>query len=139
MCAVFELNGKVSKPGQEILARAKEGLIQHVWAGFARSEILDWWERHGGVELDIFVSRFAERSERSRKLVWADAPAGRVIRGLLVPDPVCPLVKIVTRASTPAEYSQFEHPRMPLLGAPLFGEIPTVLPQRTEQQPDLFG
>lgn len=136
MCAIYEFKGRASKPGQEITARDESGLIQKVWAGFARNEILEWWRRKGGVELDIFASRFAERSDLNRKLIWDDVPEGQVIRGLLVKDGVHPLIKVVTRASTPEEFARFEHPRMPVLEPPLYGAIPADLP--ASAQAELF-
>ena len=138
MCATFEYNGKSSRPGKAILARSSSGLIENVWAGFARNEILDWWRRKGAVELDIFATRFAERSDLSRKLIWDDVPEGYVLRGLLIPEPVHPLIKIVTRASTPEELDRFEHPRVPVLEAPLFGAIPADLPISDSGQAELF-
>lgn len=138
MCATFEYNGKSSRPGKAILARSSSGLIENVWAGFARDEILDWWRRKGALEVDVFATRFAERSDVSRKLIWDDVPEGCVIRGLLIPEAVHPLIKIVTRASTPEELIRFEHPRMPLLQAPLFGPIPADLPSIGSGQGELF-
>ena len=58
-------------------------MARFVWAGFARAEILDWWQRKGGVLLDIHADRFAERSDKSRKLIWDSVPRDFVIRGLM--------------------------------------------------------
>jgi len=138
MCATFEYNGKSSRPGKAIIARSSSGLIETVWAGFARDEILDWWRRKGAVELDLFATRFAERSDLSRKLIWDDVPEGLVIRGLLIPEPVHPLIKVLTRASSPEELIRFEHPRMPVLGKPLYGPIPKELPESGAEQAELF-
>jgi len=138
MCAAFEYNGKSSRPSKTILARSKKGFIENVWAGFARVEILNWWHKQGAEELDIFATRFAERSKTSGKLIWADVPRGLVIRGLLVPEQNHQLIKIVTRASDPEELLQFDHPRMPVLEEPRFGAIPAHLPGLGNPQTELF-
>ena len=49
MCAPFQIKKQVMKPGKEITAVAESGIVRHAWAGFARSEILDWWQRKGGI------------------------------------------------------------------------------------------
>ncbi len=77
--------------------------MRHVWAGFARVEILDWWKHKGGILLDIYADRFAERSDQTRKLIWDDVPTGLAIRGLLDREFGELLIKVVTRASTPDE------------------------------------
>ena len=135
MCAAYEYKGVGFRPGREVSAAGPQGLCRAPWAGFARSEILDWWRSKGGLLLDIPATRFAERSERSGKLIWDDVPEGLVIRGLLDHQTRLPLIKVVTRSSTPAEMEQFQHPRMPLLEGPLFPgvEIPA------GPQDDLFG
>jgi len=138
MCATFEYNGKSSRPSKTILARSKKGFVENVWAGFARVEILDWWRKQGAEELDIFATRFAERSKTTGKLIWDDVPSGLVIRALLVPEQNHQLIKIVTRASNPEELLQFDHPRMPLLEGPLFGPIPANLPVIGNSQAELF-
>ncbi len=120
MCAAFEFQGRGFQPGKIVAGADKQGVVRHVWAGFARGEILDWWQRKGGVLLDIPASRFAERSEITGKLVWGDVPDGMVLRGLLDIQTSTPLVKIVTRAASKEEAAQFQHPRMPLLEKPLF-------------------
>ncbi|MFZ0616202.1 MAG: hypothetical protein WAN16_07105 [Chthoniobacterales bacterium] len=120
MCATFEIQGRAFRPGREVLARAKEGLVRPVWAGFARSEILGWWERRGGELLDIPAERFAERSDQTRRLVWDDVPGGLVLRGVMERGEGSPLVRIVTRAATEAEVMRFQHPRMPLLERALY-------------------
>jgi hypothetical protein len=124
MCATFEIQGRVFRPGREVLARSRQGLVRSVWAGFARNESLDWWLRRGGVLLDVPADRFAERSDLTRRLVWDNVPGQLVIRGLLDMQATHPLLKVVTRASTRGELERFQHPRMPLLAAPLFGPIP---------------
>jgi hypothetical protein len=111
----------------------ERGSFRHAWAGFARSEILAWWQRRGGILTDIPAERFAERSEVTGKLIWDDVKKGLVIRGLV--DTQEPLIKVVTRASTPAELERFHHPRMPLLEVPLLDPVP---PGIDEDEPDLF-
>jgi hypothetical protein len=130
MCAAFERKGCGYKPGRLVEAIGANGLVQNVWAGFARREILDWWRSQGGELLDIPADRFAERSEETGRLVWDDVPEGLVLRGLLDRRKKEPLVKIVTRAATEEERRHFQHPRMPALERPLFA--PCELPARAE-------
>jgi hypothetical protein len=104
----------------EVVARAKEGVVRPVWAGFARSEILGWWQHRGGELLDIPAERFAERSDQTRRLVWDDVPEGLVLRGVMERGEGSPLLRIVTRAATGAEVMRFQHPRMPLLERPFY-------------------
>ncbi len=47
MCATFQFRGKTYKPGSEVTGSGVRGIVRHVWAGFARSEILSWWQRRG--------------------------------------------------------------------------------------------
>lgn len=135
MCAAYEFKGKGFRPGREVPAIRERGVFRAAWAGFARNEILDWWQKKGGVLLDLPATRFAERSEITGKLIWDDVPEGFVIRGLLDQQTKHLLVKVVTRASTPTEMERFQHPRMPLLDRPLFGPC-EILP---EPQDDLFA
>lgn len=121
MCATFEFRGRIFKPGREVIARSREGIVRPVWAGFARHEILHWWERKGGVLLDLPAARFAERSDESRKLVWDDVPVGLVLRGVMERRNSTPIVRIVTREATPPEALRFGHHRMPILEDPLHG------------------
>ncbi len=137
MCATFQLKGKTYKPGSEIRASGGSGVVRHPWAGFARSEILSWWQRRGAVLIDIPADRFAERSELTGKLVWADVNEGLVIRGLLDLQTSRPLIKVVTRASDPEELEQFQHPRMPLLEPALFAPLPPA--EEKDEEPGLFS
>lgn len=137
MCATFQFKGKSFKPGQEVTGSGERGVVRHVWAGFARHEILDWWQKKGAALIDLPATRFAERSEVTGKLVWEDVAEGLVIRGLVDTQTPQPLIKVVTRASTPPELERFQHPRMPLLAAPLFGPLPLEMDE--ESDPDLFG
>ncbi len=140
MCAALELSDTHLRPGKIVPAWGRLGVVRLVWAGFARSESLGWWKRQGGELLDVPAHRFAERSDRDRQLRWDALPAGLVVRGLLDPHDGQPLLKIVTRASTAEELARFEHPRMPLLEAPLFSsEIIVPLPDPTRaRQGELF-
>ena len=117
------------------MAVAESGIVRHIWAGFARPEISDWWQRKGGVLLDIYAERFAERSDKTGKLIWDEVPSGFVIRGLLNRQSGELLIKIMTRASTPEENQKFQHPRMPVLEAPLY---PYVEMPDTPDTPELF-
>ena len=130
MCATFEICGKIYKLG-------KGGGVRHVWAGFARSEILAWWQKKGAVLIDIPATRFAERSEVTGKLNWDDVDGELVIRGLVDVQTARPLIKVVTRASSPEELERFQHPRMPLMEGPLFCPVPPGA--YDEGEPDLFG
>ena len=134
MCAAYEFKGSGFRPGREIPAVGAQGICRATWAGFARNEILDWWRKKGGDLLDIPATRFAERSDTTGNLIWDNVPEGFVIRGVLDHQTRHPLIKVVTRASTPAEMEKFQHPRMPLLESPLFPgiEIPA------NPQADLF-
>jgi len=120
MCATFEIQGRVFRPGRQVVARAKDGVVRPVWAGFARNEILGWWESRGAELLDIPAERFAERSDQTRRLVWDDVPRGLVLRGVMERVKGSPLLRIVTRAATEAEVMRFQHPRMPLLERALY-------------------
>ena len=61
---------------------------------------------------------------------------GFVIRGLVDIQTQQPLIKVVTRASSPSEIDRFQHPRMPLLEVPRFAPLPLGM---DENEPDLFG
>ncbi len=113
MCARFELNDTRLMPGKSIGVWLGPGRgDRFVWAGFARRESLGWWKRKGGELVDVPASRYAERSRKDGRLVWADLTAGHVIRGLVDPNDGKPLVKIVTRACEPEEAAFFGHDRI---------------------------
>lgn len=135
MCATFQFKKQVFKPGKEVVAVAESGIVRHILAGFARAEIMDWWQRKGGVLLDIYADRFAERSDNTGKLIWDAVPSRFVIRGLLDRQSGEPLIKIVTRASASEEIHRFQHPRMPVLEEPLF---PRIEMPGTPDVPELF-
>ena len=126
MCAAFQFKIQGFKPGREVVGRSETGIVRHPWAGFARVEILAWWQRKGGQLLDIYADRFAERSDITGQLIWDDVPRDFVIRGLLDHQSGRPLVKIVTRQSTREERVRFQHPRMPVMETPLFGDMPAI-------------
>lgn len=129
MCAVFKVQGKTFRPGREVPAVGPDGPIHRIWAGFARSEILNWWIQRGGILLDIPAEEFAERSDRSGELVWDELPSGLVIRAILDRQTAHELVKIVTRESAPAELERFQHNRMPVLEKPLHAAAPVTFPE----------
>jgi len=120
MCAAFQFKKQVFKPGKEIGAVGATGIVRHPWAGFARVEIINWWQRQGGLLLDIYADRFAERSDKTGQLIWEAVPRDFVIRGLVDQQTGQPCIKIVTRASTDDEFLRFQHPRMPVFDEPLF-------------------
>ena len=137
MCATYQFRGKTYKPGQEVAGSGERGIVRHAWAGFARNEILSWWQKRGAVLIDIPAERFAERSGVTGKLIWDDVADGLVIRGLLDIQTAQPLIKLVTRVSSPEELGRFQHPRMPLIEPPRFDPVPPgVVPG---DEPDLFG
>ena len=134
MCSVFKNKTLVLKPGRVINGSSQRGHVAGVWAGFARSEILDWWHRQGAEEVELTATSFAERSDRTRQLVWEDIPEGQVISAILDHRQNPALLKIVTRPSHPNELAKFEHPRLPLLQKRKFPAIPP-----GEEEPDLFS
>ena len=67
MCATFQFKKQVIKPEKNVVAAAESGLVQHVWAEFARAQVMDWWRSKEGVLLDIYADRFAERSDSNGK------------------------------------------------------------------------
>lgn len=120
MCAAFEVQGKVFRPGKPISANGRDGVFLVGWAGFARSELRSWWLKNGLWEVDVPAERFAERSDRDGKLRWGIVPEGLVLRGLCEMRGESLQLRILTRAATEAEEVEFEHGRMPVLEAPLF-------------------
>lgn len=134
MCAAFELNSRVIRPGRWVGVWRERGEDHQIWSGFARREILEWWKRRGGEFVDIPADRFAERSDLDRRIRWEDIPQGQVIRGLIDPNDGKPLLKVLTRAATREEQVRFQHPRVPVIEAPLFSAVP-VTPMR-EMGPD---
>src|SRR5713101_3622977 len=99
MCAALEIHKRVIRPGKLVGVWRKTGRAEIPWAGFARSEILEWWKRTGGELVDVPAERFAERSDRTRNLIWDEMPNAQVVRGLIVIENETPLLKIVTRPS----------------------------------------
>jgi hypothetical protein len=138
MCAALGKQTKILRPGKLIGLWRQGRAEQLTWAGFVRSESLKWWKRQGGELVDVPADRFAERSDRDRQLRWDDIPPGLVVRGLVDPHEGQPLLKIVTRRSTPEEFSRFEHDRMPLLEAPIFSAAPIDVPETESAQGELF-
>ncbi len=120
MCAAFELNSRVIRPGKLVRVWRSQKPAVFVWAGFARRESLGWWREKGAELVDIPAERFAERSDDDRQLRWDAVPSGLVIRGLIDPHEGQPLLKVVTRASTAEEIARFHHDRMPSMESPLF-------------------
>jgi hypothetical protein len=136
MCAALEINETRIRPGQIVGAWGNGGVRRHPWAGFARRESLGWWKRQGCELVDVPAHRFAERSDADRQLRWDDIPPGQVVRGIIDAHDGKPLLKIVTRASTPEEAAQFQHDRMPLIEAPLHSAeiIPPPAPALAAEQ-----
>jgi hypothetical protein len=133
MCSVFKNKNLVLKPGRLLKGATQRGPVSAVWAGFARSEILDWWKKQGTEEVELAATSFAERSEKTHQLVWDDVPEGHVISALLDHREKPALLKVVTRPSNEDELARFEHPRLPLLQKRKFEPVPPA-----EEEPDLF-
>lgn len=112
------------------------GDAEFIWAGFARKESLGWWKKKSAEFVDVPAVRFAERSDRDGQLRWEEIAGGQVVRGLIVPNDGKPLLKIVTRASTPGEVERFEHERMPFVESPLFNAA--AFEDAEELQQELF-
>jgi hypothetical protein len=138
MCAAFELNSRVIRPGRRVGVWRDARAEQLVWAGFARREVLGWWKKHGGELVDVPAHRFAERSTRDGQFRWDDLPPGFVVRGLVAAPNGTSLLKVVTRASTDDELRRFEHPRMPVIEAPLFSAAAIEVVAPVEAQGELF-
>lgn len=115
-CAFVDRNGNVLRPGRIVEAIDSAQQVRKApWAGFARSEILHWWKKQGAEQVAIEATRFAERTDDTRELVWDDVPEGHIIRALLDKRTGKELLKVVTRPATETELARFRHPRMPLL------------------------
>jgi hypothetical protein len=134
MCSVFKNKNLVLKPGRVLNGSSIRGKVSGVWAGFARSEILNWWQRQGAEEVELTATSFAERSSRTGQLVWEDIPDGHIISAILDHRQNPALLKVVTRAANPDELAKFEHPRLPCLQKRKF---PAIRPD--EEEPDLFS
>lgn len=134
MCSVFKNKNLVLKPGRILKGAAARGPISGVWAGFARSEIFDWWKKQGAEEVELTATSFAERSKKTGQLVWAGVPDDEVISAILDHREKPPLLKVVTRAATDDEQATFHHPRLPLLQKRRFEAVPP-----GEEEPDLFS
>jgi hypothetical protein len=134
MCSVFKNKNLVLKPGRVLKGANSHGEVSGIWAGFARSEILDWWRRQGAEEVELTATSFAERSGGTGKLVWEDVPEGYVISAILDQRESPALLKVVTRPANAEELSRFEHPRLPLLRKRRFAAV-----SPGEEEPDLFS
>lgn len=133
MCSVFKNKNLVLKPGRLLKGASERGPVSAVWTGFARSEILDWWKQQGAEEVELTATSFAERSEKTRQLVWDNVPEGQVICAVIDNRGNPAQLKVVTRPANEAELTHFEHPRLPLLQKRKFEPVPPA-----EEEPDLF-
>jgi hypothetical protein len=121
MCACLWINEAIIMPCQRVQLRREGGRrLGCVWAGFAQREALGWWEKNGGLLIDVPAERFALRFREDSRLVWNEVPSGHVIRGIIDSREGAPLLKVVIRPANDEEQSRFEHPRMPLFAPPLF-------------------
>jgi hypothetical protein len=89
--------------------------------------------KQGAEEVELTATSFAERSEKTRQLVWDNVPEGQVICALLDNRENPAQLKVVTRPANEAELIHFEHPRLPLLQKRRFEPVPPA-----EEEPDLF-
>jgi len=105
MCSVFKNKSLVLKPGRVLRGATVHGEVSGIWAGFARSEILDWWRRQGAEEVELTATSFAERSGVTGQLVWEDVPEGHVISAILDHRENPALLKVVTRPANAEELS----------------------------------
>ena len=142
MCASLEVNGKRLRPGRTVSVWVEGSALSAVWSGFARTEILSWWLGKGCSPVDVPAERFAERSRKEGRLIWADMPKGMIIRGLKDTSGPTAQILIVTRQASPTEQEKFGHERMPLIEAPLYSaefiQEPTPPPSEKPEQLDLF-
>jgi len=134
MCSVFKNKNLVLKPGRVLKGASIHGEVSGIWAGFARSEILDWWRRQGAEEVELTATSFAERSGGTGQLVWENVPEGHVISAILDHRENPALLKVVTRPANAEELSKFEHPRLPLLRKRRFEAV-----SPGDEEPDLFS
>jgi hypothetical protein len=134
VCSVFKNKNLVLKPGRALKGANIHGEVSGIWAGFARSEILDWWGRQGAEEVELTATSFAERSGVTGHLVWKDVPEGHVISAILDHRENPAQLKVVTRPANAEEFSRFEHPRLPLLRKRRFEAV-----SPGEEEPDLFS
>src|SRR4051794_2445240 len=121
MCACLRVNGAIIMPCQRVpvwIGPSRRARL--VWAGFAQREALGWWEKNCGLLIDLPAECFALRSRQDGRLVWREAPADQVIRGVVDSREGEPLLKVVIRPASDEELTHFEHPRMPLFASPLF-------------------
>src|SRR5262249_8591416 len=84
MCACLRVNGAIILPCQRVPVRRETGRRGWVvWAGFAQREALGWWERNGGILVDVWAERFALRSRGDSRLDWREVPHGQVVRAVI--------------------------------------------------------
>jgi putative SOS response-associated peptidase YedK len=112
MCAAFEFQGKKYKPKQKIPSLVNKVPVWIPWVGFARSEIITWWQRKGQQCL-IPVDRYAERNHQTHTLHWMEASQQQWITGIFLEKEN--EIKIVTRHATLNEETLIGHDRMPVL------------------------
>jgi len=134
MCSIFKNKNLALKPWNIVRGATAAGEVSGVWAGFARSEILDWWKKQGAEEVELTATGFAERSENSGHLVWDAIPPDQVICALLDHRENPALLKVVTRQADADELLRFEHNRMPLIRKRRFNPVPPGV-----EEPDLFS
>lgn len=134
MCSVFKNKDLVFKPGRLLKGATLRGKVSIVWAGFARSEIRDWWRKQGAEDVELTATSFAERSEKTGCLVWEDIPEGHVISAIADHRKKPSLLRIVTRPADAEEEAKFQHARLPVLRIRQFEEVPP-----GEKELDLFS
>jgi len=117
MCAAIEFSTRVVRLGRRIAFRHAAGEAELPWMGFAREEVLGWWRLRGAELVDLPADRFAQRSEFDRQIRWTDLTVGQVIRALLDLTPEEPVIRVLTRPSTPEEHKRLQVTRMPVTDA----------------------
>jgi hypothetical protein len=136
MCARIEVNHTQVELRQTVAVWLEEGRPAWLsWTGFARVESLPRWLGMGAQQVDVPARRFAGRSTRTGRVIWEEIPLGLVMRGIIDSNSGRPLLKIVTRPATAAEYVRFEHPRMPIIELPRVSAERILPPQPHTDRP----
>ena len=135
MCVRLELNDCVILPGKAVAVWLEEGHSAWLpWVGFARRENLQRWLGMGAQLVDIPAARFAIQSLADRRSTWVEVPLGMVLRALVDSISGKPLLKILTRPSTAAEFKRTGHPRMPVVELPRVSAERTLPPRPTTER-----
>lgn len=119
------LDGTLRKAGHRIPFFLADGtVVEAVWGGSARQEILDWWLRKPGHVLaqSEEVAAVAVRDDETQEIRWGEAPRGVrlffVIKSETVSKEGVPyrMAVMVTTAATPEQTAYFRDERFALFG-----------------------